>query len=292
MSHNHDHDSAQNIKVAFFLNLGFAILELIGGLLTNSLAILSDAIHDLGDAFSLGISWYLDKVSKRPRTKQFSYGLGRFSLLSALISSLVLLCGSLFIIIEAIPRLLKPEHSNAQGMIGFAVFGILVNGFAVLRLRKGKSMNEQVVSWHLFEDVLGWIAVLATGIIIYVKDIHVLDPILSLAIVLYVLLNVAKNLRKIVSLFLQSVPDGISISVIEKGIKTLASVTAVHDTHVWTLDGQHHILTTHVVIAKDTSEERALGIKHEVKEYIYTQGIEHATVETEREGEECRQKGH
>ncbi len=284
---SHDHESTKNIKVAFFLNLSFTILELVGGILTNSLAILSDAVHDLGDTFALGAAWYLDKVSKKPRTQNFSYGLGRFSLLSALISSLVLLFGSLYILSEAVPRLLKPEHSNAPGMIGFAILGIIVNGFAVLRLKKGQSMNEKVVFWHLFEDVLGWFAVLITGIIIYIKDIHILDPILSILLVIYVLWNVLRNLKKTVMLFLQGVPEGISMEAIEEEIKSLEHVKAIHDTHIWTLDGQNNILTTHIVIDKNMSEKDIINIKCRAKELLHKLNINHATIEMEKENEEC-----
>lgn len=287
-SHNHSHKTTENIKVAFFLNLFFTILELFGGLYTNSLAILSDAIHDLADTFALGISWYFDKVSKKPRSERFSYGLGRFSLLSALISSFVLLFGSLYILSEAIPRIMNPEHSNAQGMIGFAILGIIINGAAVLRLKSGNSMNEKVVFWHLFEDVLGWIAVLFTGIIIYFRDIHILDPVISILIVLYVLWNVLKNLKKTVTLFLQGVPEGISIDAVEDNIKKFEDVKAVHDTHIWTLDGENNILTTHIVISKEISDEKAMELKCKVKEYVHKHHIEHATVEIEREGEVCQ----
>lgn len=287
MSADSDHQSTKNIKVAFFLNLSFAFLEFFGGLLTNSLAILSDAVHDLGDSFALGISWYLDKISKRPRTHKFSYGLGRLSLLSALISSSILLLGSVYILSEAIPRLLKPEHSNAQGMILFAILGIVINGIAVFRLKKGVSMNERVVSWHLLEDVLGWIAVLVTGIVIYFKDIHILDSILSILIVLFVLWNVIKNLKKTIILFLQGVPDGISTELIDEEIKSFPDVIDVHDTHVWTIDGDNNVISMHVIVAEDVTNEIIVGLKCNIKKYLVSKGIGHQTIEIEHAGEKC-----
>lgn len=288
MSADHDHDSTKNIKIAFFLNLSFALLEFFGGLFTNSLAILSDAVHDLGDSFALGVSWYFDKISKRPRNHKFSYGLGRLSLLSALISSSILLFGSVYILSEAIPRLLKPEHSNAQGMIVFAILGIVINGIAVFRLKKGVSMNERVVSWHLLEDVLGWIAVLITGVVIYFKDIHILDSILSILIVLFVLWNVVKNLKKTIILFLQGVPDGISTELIDEEIKSFQNVIDVHDTHVWTIDGQNNVISMHVTIPENTSNETATDLKCKVKKYLENKGIGHQTIEIERLGEKCQ----
>jgi cobalt-zinc-cadmium efflux system protein len=283
---HHHHDSSGNIKTAFFLNLGFTLIELVGGYFTNSLAIMTDALHDLGDTFALGFSWYMDSVSKKPRTTRFSYGLGRFSLLSAFVSSCILLFGSLYLLSEAIPRLLNPEHSNAPGMIAIAVLGVVVNGAVVLKLRSGKSMNERVVFWHLLEDVLGWVAVLVTGIIILIKDIHILDPLLSIGIVLYVLWNVFKNLKTTVTLFLQGVPDTLSIGEVEEKLKTIQHVQDVHDTHIWTMDGEHHILTTHAVVDTKKHEEE-VEVKNSIKQVLEEWHIMHATIELEHKDDSC-----
>ncbi|MEU2316472.1 cation diffusion facilitator family transporter [Streptomyces albidoflavus] len=182
------HASAKNIKLAFGINLLFSLLEFIGGFLINSVAIMSDAVHDLGDSLSLGLSWFLQKFSNKKGDQQFSFGYKRFSLLGALINSLVLIGGSVFIISKAVPLLFNPVHSNAQGMFWFAIVGVLLNGFAAFRLHKGNSINEGVISWHMIEDVLGWAAVLMVSIVLLFKDIHILDPILSLAIALFILI--------------------------------------------------------------------------------------------------------
>ena len=171
--HDHHHHSSNNIKVAFFLNFAFTILEIIGGLYVNSIAIISDAIHDLGDTISLGTSWYLEEKSYKKSNKKFSFGYKRFSLLGALINSIILIIGSLYVITEAVGRILEPEHTDAKGMIFFAVIGVLVNGYAAWKLSSGKTMNEKVASWHLVEDVLGWVAVLVVGIILNFKDIKI-----------------------------------------------------------------------------------------------------------------------
>ena len=164
-AHHHDHHGdVKNIKVAFFLNFGFAIIEIIGGFLTNSVAILSDAVHDLGDSLSLGLAWYFQKYSRKKSDSTYTYGYRRFSLVGALANSLVLIVGSILILTEAIPRIFNPQQAHPQGMMMLAVLGIAVNGVAMLRLRRGKSLNEKVVSLHLMEDVLGWIAVLVGAI--------------------------------------------------------------------------------------------------------------------------------
>ena len=216
MGHHHDHHhSSNNIKVAFFLNFAFTILEIIGGLYVNSIAIISDAIHDLGDTISLGTSWYLEEKSYKKSNKKFSFGYKRFSLLGALINSIILIIGSLYVITEAVGRILEPEHTDAKGMIFFAVIGVLVNGYAAWKLSSGKTMNEKVASWHLVEDVLGWVAVLVVGIILNFKDIHYLDPALSLLITIYILWNVFIRLKQTLFIFLQGVPEDLDINEIE-----------------------------------------------------------------------------
>lgn len=283
----HHHNSTKNIKTAFFLNFGFTILEIIGGLYINSVAILSDALHDLGDSFSLGLSWFLDKYSQKKGNEKYSYGYRRYSLLAALINTSVLIVGSFIILSEAIPRLFNPEQANAKGMIIFAVIGIIVNGTAVFRLRGGVSLNEKVVSWHLLEDVFGWVAVLLGAIIMYFWDIPILDPILSIGITLFILFNVIKNFKKTFSVFLQAVPEGISLEEIKKNFLDIEHVVDIHHTHIWSLDSEHHVLTTHLVINESTTLENINKIKAKAKESIDDLNIEHVTIEIEGFKEYC-----
>ncbi|MFL7813103.1 MAG: cation diffusion facilitator family transporter [Anaerolineales bacterium] len=285
-SHNHTHTHTENIRVAFFLNIGFTLFEVIGGLYTNSLAILSDALHDLGDSVSLGVAWYLEKHSHKESDRKYSYGYRRFSLLAALINTVILIAGSIYILSEAVPRLLHPEHSNAGGMIILAVVGIVVNGAAALRVRDEASLNAQVISWHLLEDVLGWAAVLIVSISLLITDIHILDPILSILINLYVLYNVVGKLRKTLSLFLQAVPDAFEIPEIEHLLNNIPLVRSVHHTHVWSLDGESHVLTTHLVVDPDASKDDLVRIKKSVREITSKMSLSHSTIELEL-GEDC-----
>ena len=205
-NHSHHHEDVKNIKVAFSLNLMFTIIEFVGGFLTNSMAILSDAVHDLGDSFSLGLSWYFQKIAKRPRTKNYTYGYKRFSLLGAIINSVILVVGSVLILMNAIPRLFHPQQPDVKGMLLLAVLGVIVNGAAVLRLRKGRSLNERVVSPHLLEDVLGWLAVLVGAGIMYFVDAPFIDPLLSIAISAFILFNVYRISVRVCELFCRAVP--------------------------------------------------------------------------------------
>ena len=295
MGHNHDHSHHHhhgegNIKVAFFLNLTFTIIEIIGGLYTNSLAILSDALHDLGDSFSLGLSWYFQKLSKKGRTKTFSYGYKRFSLLGAIINSIVLVVGSIFILTKAIPELFNPEETNVQGMLYLSILGIIVNGAAVFKLRKGESLNEKVVSLHLLEDVLGWVAVFLGSIIMMFTDAPFIDPLLSVLISLFVLYNVYKNLRKSMLVILQGIPEEISIDDIGLKLKSMPEVTDIHDYHAWSMDGQYNILTLHLQLDKDYTLSEQARVKETVRSRLKDESINHITIEFEGLDENCELK--
>lgn len=283
---NHNKNTS-NIKLAFFLNLGFSIIEIVGGIMINSIAIISDAIHDFGDSLSLGLAWFLGDYSEKGKTKDYTYGYRRYSLLGALINTIVLILGSFFILYNAIPRLFDPQETSAGGMIGFAILGIIVNGVGALKTKDGASLNEKVVSWHLLEDVLGWIAVLIAGIVMYFTDIPILDPILSIFIAIYILYNVFVNFKKTILLFLQAVPEEINIEKIINKFEKIDQVKSSHHTHVWSLDSEYHVLTSHIVVDKDSSKDDLMRIKKEAKEEIKDLNMEHITIELEFEDENC-----
>jgi cobalt-zinc-cadmium efflux system protein len=287
MSSQSGHAGEKNIRLAFFLNLAFTIAEFAGGLYTNSLAITADALHDLGDSFSLGLAWFFERISGRKPTAIYSYGYRRFSLAAALINGVVLLVGSSLIIWSALDRLAAPVMPNAPGMLVFAVVGVLVNGIAALRVKTGKSLNEQMVAWHLIEDVLGWIAVLFVSFVLMFRNVPVLDPILSILITFIVLGNVLRNLRKTMVIFLQGVPPTVSLRNVEAALRKVPGVAGLHDLHLWSLDGEHHILTGHIVVPGGCPLEELVAVKCRVKEKALELGISHATIEIEHQGESC-----
>ncbi|WP_181350239.1 cation diffusion facilitator family transporter [Thalassobacillus sp. CUG 92003] len=288
MSHHHHHDhTTGNIKVAFFLNLIFTIIEIIGGIMTNSMAILSDALHDLGDSLSLGLAWFLQKFSKKQKTKSFSFGYKRFSLLAALINGVVLIVGSVFILTEAVPRLLNPVQPNTNGMIILAILGVIVNGAAVFRLRGGESMNSKVMMWHLLEDVLGWVAVLIVSVIMSFFDIPILDPLASIGITLYILYNVIINFQKTMRLFLEAVPENIDLDHLVAKINRIDPILSTHHTHLWSLDGEHHAFSTHIVIPESATKDEICEVKEHVKECLGDIHLDHVTIEIEYEDEYC-----
>lgn len=289
--HNHSHAGGSNIGVAFFLNFVFTFVELVGGLLTNSVAILSDAVHDLGDSLSLALAWYFERLSKKGRTPKYTYGYKRFSLLGAIINSVVLLVGSVYIVSEAIPRLLAPEPTNAKGMFLLAVLGIVVNGIAVLRTRKATSINERVVSLHLLEDVLGWAAVLVGAAVMYFTGWSIIDPILSLAVACFVLANVYKNIRQVLPILLQGTPAEIEQGRIVEILTAMDDVREVHDLHIWSLDESYNILTAHLVLDGHRTMRQLAALKCDVRRSLRDQGIQHATIEFELPDEGCSFKG-
>jgi cobalt-zinc-cadmium efflux system protein len=290
--HNHTHDHAHhqsmdNLKTAFWINSVFVVIEIVGGIMTNSVAILSDALHDLGDSLSLGLAHYFEKKSARRRDAGFSYGYKRFSLLGAFINSLVLIIGSVFILRESAERLWNPEPFNAKGMFFLAVLGIGINLVAMLRLKMGSSINERVLSVHFLEDVLGWAAVLAGSVVMMFYDAPLLDPVLSILIALFILFNVYKNLRKALPILLQGIPDNVDLGQIRQKIMTLPGVLDVHDVHTWTMDGQYNVMTIHVVIADGISMRETDELKHQVRNMLEPLNIQHLTIETELAGNPC-----
>jgi len=289
--HLHHHHGSEGIKSAFFLNLGFAIIELIGGFFTNSVAILSDAIHDIGDAAAIGLAWIFEDLSKKNSNKKYTYGYGRLSIISALITSVILLSGSIFIIAEAIPRLLDPEGVviSVSGMIWLAILGVFVNSIAVFRLKKSASgsLNQKAVTLHLMEDALGWIAVLIGSIIMYFTGWTILDPIMSLGISAYILFNVFKMLRSIFKVFLQAIPENMDMAEIENKITSVEGVASVHDLHVWTLDNEYHILSLHLVVDVDININDIKKLKSDTRSLLSEYGIKHATIEIETQSEDC-----
>jgi cobalt-zinc-cadmium efflux system protein len=285
--HNHSHGGDGNIGVAFFLNLSFTLIELVGGLFTNSIAIISDAVHDFGDSLSLALAWYFQKLSKKGSTKQYSYGYKRFSLLGAIVNSIVLVVGSIYILSEAVPRLAQPQETNATGMFVLAIVGIIINGAAVLRTRKASSINERVVSLHLLEDVLGWAAVLAGSIIMYFTGLTIIDPILSVFIGCFVLFNVFKNIRQTLPILLQGTPAEIEQEHIIEELKEIEPIANVHDLHIWSLDEEYNVLTVHISLKEALPMDKLTELKIKIRAALKEEEISHATIEFETPGEPC-----
>lgn len=275
----------RNIFIAFILNLAFSVFEFAGGILTGSVAIASDAIHDLGDAFSIGISYFLEKISKKQPDEQYTYGYARYSVLGSVISTLFLLFGSAAVICNAITRIIEPTEINYDGMIHFAVFGVCVNASAAHLTSRGDSLNQKAINLHMLEDVLGWLIVLVGALVMRFTDFALIDPLLSIGVAVFILVNAARNLKSALDLFLEKTPHGIDVREIKEHITAIDSILDVHHIHIWSLDGEHHYATMHIVTNTDAHEAKE-KIRQELREH----GITHMTLELESGGEHCYEK--
>lgn len=288
--HSHDHhhhSSSQNLAWAFFLNLFFSIFELVGGIYSNSIAIISDAFHDFGDALSLAFVWYLQKISAKPIDHHFHYGYKRFSILGALFISVLLSVGSIFMIIESIHRFFSPVESRAELMFVLAIVGVIVNGIAMFRLNHGTSLSEKAVFLHFLEDILGWIAVLVGSAVMYVWDLPRIDPTLSFGIAIWILFSAYGNIKQVMRIFLQAVPVSLNRSDLIQSWNQIKGIKSVHDIKIWSLDGNHHVASLHVLIDKKVKLGEFQKIKEEIRKVALTFEIVHTTIEIETEEEVC-----
>jgi len=271
----------ERVRFAAFLNFAFTIVEIIGGFWTNSLAILSDALHDFGDSIALLVSWLFERGAKKSPDARYTFGYQRLSLFSALFAASILIGGSIVIIFQAIPRFFNPVPVNAFGMVGIAFLGIVFNGAGFFLLKKGESLNEKVLSWHLLEDVLGWVGILIGGVIIYFWKFYLVDPIMTVGLTAFILYNVTKNLREAINILLQGVPKHINLEAVKQDVKAIKGVLGIHDVHIWSLEGETDVFTAHVVLDDETLKKQPDQTKQTIKETLLKHHIEHSTIELE-----------
>ena len=269
----------KNILFAFILNLSFSIFELLGGIFTNSVAILSDSIHDMGDALSIGVSFFLEKKSKKKPDNDYTYGYIRYSVLGGLITTVILLVGSVLVIYNAIGRIIHPVDVNYKGMIILAIIGVIMNFIAAYLTKDGDSINQKSVNLHMLEDVLGWVIVLIGAVIMKFTDIRIIDPIMSIGVALFILINTLKNLKQILDLFLEKTPQNINIDHLKEHLQEIDEVEDIHHIHVWSIDGYNNYATMHIVTKSDNIKEIKKNIREELEEF----GICHSILETEDE---------
>lgn len=269
----------KSIAAAFFLNLSFALLEFIGGILTGSMAIASDALHDLGDAFSIGIAFLLERKSLRPADEKYTFGYGRYSVLSAAFSSITLLIGSFFILYNSVNRIWFPTPLHHRGMILISVIGVLVNTIAVWITTGRESLNQKAIHLHMLEDVLGWLVVLVGAIVIRFTNWIILDPIMSIILSIFIAYHGYKHLSSALHIVLEKVPESINLQKIIYELKRIPGVNDVHHLHIWSLDGYRHCATVHVVSNTD--------VKEAVRNKLNDHNIQHVTLELEATNDIC-----
>ncbi|MGO4941335.1 cation diffusion facilitator family transporter [Ruoffia tabacinasalis] len=285
-SHDHSHDvdftsgsqAVRNMMLVFGINIVFSVLEAIFGLLFNSASILADAVHDFGDALSIGLAWFFQKISLKGSDSTFSYGYKRYSLLGALITSVVLLVGSAVMIIHSGEKLMNPEPVNYQGMLILAIFAIIANGVSAWIISKGSSHNESILSLHLLEDVLGWVGVLVVSVVLHFTDWYFLDPLLSIGIALFILYKTIPEFMKVVRLFLQAVPDNIDSKKLREEIQNIDNINGLSHFHLWSLDGEAHMMSMTISTTSDSVQTHE-QIKNEVRHILSENDIAHSNIE-------------
>lgn len=275
-------NTSRNILIAFVLNFAFSLFELFGGIFTGSVAIMSDAVHDMGDAVSIGMSFFLEKKSIRPPDKKYTYGYRRFSVLGSVITTLILITGSVLVILSAINRMINPSSINYNGMIVFAVVGVCVNFSAAYFTHAGNSLNQKAVNLHMLEDVLGWIVVLIGAVVMKFTDFVLIDSIMSIGVAVFILYNALNTLKSSLDIFLLKTPKGMSVDKLNELILQVEGVVDVHHIHIWTIDGEKIYITMHVVTDKDFQ-----SMKNEVLKKLNKAGDVHTTIEFEKAGEIC-----
>ena len=277
--------SDKKILFAFILNLLFSIFELVGGIFTASIAIISDSVHDFGDALSIGTSYFLEKKSKNKPDNKYTYGYLRFSVLGSVITTCILIIGSFIVVYSAIQRIINPVQINYDGMIIFGVVGVIVNFVAALLTHGGDSLNQKAVNLHMLEDVLGWVVVLIGAVVMKFTDFSIIDTILSIGVAIFILINSFKNLKYVIDIFLLKTPKNLDVEELKHHLLEIDGVLDVHHIHLWTLDGNNVYATLHVVY-----DEKVSGIKEKVREELKEHHIHHVTIELEKEDECCNEK--
>ncbi|RZJ68923.1 MAG: cation transporter [Flavobacterium sp.] len=302
MSNTHNHSHKSRLSLAFWLNLSFSIIEIVGGILTNSTAIVADAFHDFTDAIVIGLAVLLEKLSGKKRTAKFTYGYKRFSLLSALAMSIFLLVGAVIMSISAYNSFINPKEVNSIGMLWLAILGIAVNGYAFLKIKHSNGhsyhhhghshshdmdFNSKAIMLHLLEDVLGWVAVLIGSVVIYFTGWFWIDGVLALAIAIFIGYNATKNLISTMKILLQSVPENINVAQLSNELKQIGGIKNIHDLHIWSLDGNYNIGSLHAVIDTINKDIEA-DILSSVLQLMEKHKIQHPTIQFETTTENCK----
>ncbi len=283
MAHNHSEDYTKELesasKVSIALNFLFVIIEIVGGLYTNSIALLSDAIHDFSDVITLSTSYVLIKVSKKDESKYFNFGLKGAITVGAIINTLIILISSIFILTKAVNRIINPEEVDAQVVLLIAIFGVIINGISVFKFRNQTNIMSRSIVLHLLEDALGWVAVLASSILMIIFENSTFDSILSLGISLFLIVTSLRNMFNIINVILYKVPDGIDVEVLKEKIKNIPNVLKINDFKVWSLEGETTYSISKLKVNKDLTLEEVENIKEEVNEILHEDNIKNNTIE-------------
>ncbi|MDU3070227.1 MAG: cation diffusion facilitator family transporter [Streptococcus sp.] len=268
------------VWIAFFLNLSYAIVEFIAGGIFGSSAVLADSVHDLGDAIAIGISAFLESISNREEDSHYTLGYKRFSLLGALVTAVILMTGSGMVILENMVKLFHPQPVNEEGLLWLGIIAISVNVLASLVIRKGQTKNESILSLHFLEDTLGWLAVILMAIVLRYTDWYILDPLLSLAISLFILSKAIPRFWSTLRIFLDAVPEGVDIKQVKNDLEQLDNVASINQLNLWTMDGLEKNAIVHVCLDHVKHMEVC---KESIRDLLKESGFQNVTIEVDED---------
>ena len=268
------------VWLVFLLNSVFAMIEFISGGIFHSSAVLADAVHDTGDALAIGLSALLESISNREEDSRYTLGYKRFSLLGALVTAVILMTGSMMVFLENISKLFHPQVVNSQGMLWIGVIAIVINVIASLIVEKGKTKNESILSLHFLEDTLDWLAVILMAIILRFTDWYILDPLLSLAISLFILSKAIPRFWSTIKIFLDAVPEGVDIQKIKSDLEQLDHVSSVNQLNLWTMDGLEKNAIIHVCLEHVKHMEVC---KESIRTILKDCGFQNVTIEVDED---------
>ena len=292
-AHGHDHGqshshvspgtSERRLALSLVLNLVITAAEVAGGLFSNSLALLSDAVHNLSDASSLGVSWLAKRISRMDRTPTHSFGFKRAEVLASLVNTVALMGIGVFLLVEAVRKFLHPEPVVGVVMLVVAVVGLLGNLFTAWLLHAGskESLNIRSAYLHIVMDALSSVGVIVAALLMMAFGWFWLDPLLTLAVSLYVLRESWPLLKKSINILMQGTPEGIKIDPLIEEVESQPEVVNMHHVHLWTTDGTEIFLEAHVTLceeARSRTDELLSRLTERIREGF---GIGHVTLQFE-----------
>ena len=296
MAHDHSHHNhtVSNVNKAFIigivLNAAFVVVEFVTGIYTNSLALLSDAGHNLSDVATLVLSLFAFKIAKKKATERYTYGFHKGTILASLVNAVILLIAVGSIGWEAIQRFMHPEETQGKVISIVAAIGIVVNGVSALFFFRDKEndLNVKGAYLHLFADMLVSVGVVIAGIIIFYTDIKWIDPLISLIIMIVVLFSTWSLLAESFRLSLDAVPEDINMEKIKAEALKVKGVKEIHHIHVWAMSTTKNAMTAHLILDENLNQKQIAEIKHTLKHELEHLNIQHVTLETESVN--CKEK--
>lgn len=292
MGKPHSHQlNTKNLRISVVLNLAIAVAEVVGGLLANSLSLLSDALHNLGDGLALLFAYIANRVSKKDATNKKTFGYKRIEILSAFINSMVLIAISVYLFVEAIERFFNPAVIDSTVMLVVATIGLAANVISVLILHKDSAhnLNIKAAYLHLIGDTLSSVVVIIGGVLIYFYDLYWIDPAVTILIGIYILKEAIAIVKETLDILMQGTPEGIDLRDVKAEVERLPGINNIHHVHTWALNENQFHFEAHVDLEKDMAVSESTEMQKEIEELLYDK-FDFAHVTLQFEYDNCAEK--